>query len=292
MNHRPANAGKSIAVINLKGGVGKTHTVWLLAGVCQERGRKVLLVDTDTQANLTRSLLSEPNETPGLEAIFHPGADTDARPLVRPTRYSQLDLIPASAALAPFDLSDQHAWERSEMHLSLAEALQDLRGDYEYIVFDCPPRLSLVSFAALCASDYVVIPLEAANWGAQGIVQVTTAVNHVQDRYNSSLHLLGYLVSRFKRARSYQRSYLVKLREHFGKLAFDTVIPDLALYEKSVTHGVPITLHAPASIEAGIARRLFSEVERRIARSRRSRIKRGRKHLQQSAQVATCPAAT
>ena len=101
----------------------------------------------------------------------------------------------------------------------------------------------------------------------QGIIQVTAAVDYVQSRYNPNLKLLGYLVSRFKRARSYQRSYLAKLREHFGWLAFDTVIPDLAGFEKSVTLGVPITLHAPASIEAGIARRLFAEVERRISRS-------------------------
>jgi chromosome partitioning protein len=157
---------------------------------------------------------------------------------------------------------------------------------YDYIVFDCPPRLSLVSFAALCASHYVIIPLEAADWGAQGIVQVTAAVEHVRARYNPDLALLGYLVSRFKRARAYQRSYLAKLREHFGVLAFDTIIPDLAGYEKSVTHGIPITLHAPSSIEAGIARRLFAEVQRRIHRSRRGGPPGGRNHVQPAALIA------
>ena len=73
----------------------------------------------------------------------------------------------------------------------------------------------------------------------------------------------GYLVSRFKRARSYQQSYLKQLRSHFGDLAFDTLIPDLAQFEKSVTDRIPITLHAPGSVEAGIARRLFDEVESR-----------------------------
>jgi chromosome partitioning protein len=128
----------------------------------------------------------------------------------------------------------------------------------------CPPRLSLVSFAALCASQYVIIPLEAADWGAQGIVQVTAAVHHVRNQYNPDLKLLGYLVSRFKRAPIFQRSYLKKLRDHFGKLAFDAVIPDLAGYEKSVTHSLPITLHAPRSHEAEVARSFFLEVERRI----------------------------
>lgn len=275
-----------VTVLNLKGGVGKTHTVWLLAGVCQERGKKLLAVDTDTQGNLTRSFLPGTLDGPGVEALFDPAVDTHAADLIRPTRFAAIDLLPSSPALAPYDLSDQHAWETSDGHLSLVEGLRDIRDRYDYILFDCPPRLSLVSFAALCASDAVVIPLEAADWGAQGIVQVTAAVEHVQSRYNPDLALLGYLVSRFKRARSYQRSYLAKLRQHFGPLAFDTVIPDLARFEKSVTLGVPITLHAPASVEAGIARRLLAEVERRISRSRRCRPQSRGKHVQHPVALA------
>jgi chromosome partitioning protein len=218
---------------------------------------------------MTRSLLkADGAAVPGVERLFDSRSDPDPRSLVQGTRFSHIDILPSGPALAPYDVSDQRVWERSDLHLSLAEGLRAVREHYEYIVLDCPPRLSLVSFAALCASQYVVIPLEAADWGAQGIVQVTAAVNHVRQRYNAGLVLLGYLVSRFKRMRGYQRSYLVKLREHFGKGAFDTVIPDLAGFEKSVTHGVPITLHAPSSVEAGFARRLFAEVERRIHRCR------------------------
>jgi chromosome partitioning protein len=225
-------------------------------------------------------------DQPCLEALFHPGADCDSQSLIRRTRFSSIDLIPASPLLAPFDLSDQTAWEQTDGQFALAEANRAVRNQYDYVVFDCPPRLSLVSFAALCASDYVVIPLEAADWGAQGIMQVTAAVEYVQSQYNPNLQLLGYLVSRFKRARSYQRSYLAKLREHFGGLAFDTVVPDLARFEKSVTLGVPITLHSPASIEAGIARRLFAEVERRISRCHRRRTRHRGGNLRQPVHAA------
>jgi chromosome partitioning protein len=277
----------AITVINLKGGVGKTHTVWLLAGVCQERGKKLLVIDADTQANITKSLLTSGGSPfPGVEALFNPHTETDPNGLIRQTRYSQIDLLPANPLLAAYDLSDKNLWEQSDLHLSLAEGLHTIRDRYDYIIFDCPPRLSLVSFAALCASDFVVIPLEAADWGAQGIVQVTAAVDHVRAQHNSDLLLLGYLVSRFKRARAYQRSYLAKLREHFGRLAFDTIIPDLAGYEKSVTHGIPITLHAPSSIEAGIARRFFAEIQRRIHRARRGSPASGRQYVQREAVVA------
>ena len=100
-------------------------------------------------------------------------------------------------------------------------------------------------------------------------VQVTEAIHYVRQRYNPRLQLLGYLVSRFKRARSYQQSYLQQLRRHFGDLAFDTVIPDLAQFEKSVTDRIPITVHAPRSTAAGIARNFFDETCRRIAASAR-----------------------
>jgi cellulose biosynthesis protein BcsQ len=87
---------------------------------------------------------------------------------------------------------------------------------------------------------------------------------------------MRYLVSRFKRSRAYQRSYMAELRRHFGPLAFDTIIPDLAGYEKSVTHSVPITLHAPASDEASFARSLFDEIEKRIREACRSRTEQGK----------------
>lgn len=269
----------TITVINLKGGVGKTHTAWLLASVCQQRELKLLAMDTDTQANFSRSFLESDNERPGVEALLNPAADPSALDLVCTTPFSHIDLIPASTKLAPFDLSDPEEWKRGDLHLSFVDAIAELRTHYDYVVIDCPPRLSLVSIAALCASDSVIIPLEAADWGAQGIMQVTKAIEHVQAHYNPRLQLLGYLVSRFKRARAYQKSYLEQLHDHFGDLAFDTVIPDLARFEKAVTDAVPITLHSPSSEETSIAHQFFDEVQTRIQRLHRSRTAGRKAHI-------------
>lgn len=279
MTSGSGRSARVITVINLKGGVGKTHTVWSLLGVCQELGYRTLAVDTDTQGNLSRSLVQAGDNSPDISRLFDPSAEVDVQELIRDTPYSKVKVLPSSRNLARFDVSERSDWEKADLHLNLAEFIDTVRDQFDFVFIDCPPRLSLVSFAALCAADFVVIPLEAADWGAQGVVEVTEAVEFTKDHYNPRLELLGYLISRFKPRRHYQQSYATKLREHFGDLAFDTVVPDLARYEKSVTHGVPITLHAPASPEAHIARRLFAELSARIERHRRRSARRGRQDV-------------
>lgn len=272
-------SAKVITVLNLKGGVGKTHAVWLFAGLCSERGHRCLCIDLDPQGNLTRNLLGDASSQPGIELLFHPGTDSDAAELVRNATLPHVDILPASAAVAPFDLTDQRQWEAADLQLALQDAIEPLRAGYDYIICDCPPRLSLVSFAALVASDFLIVPLEAADWGAQGVTQVTEAAHYVRDRENPRLQLLGYLISRFKTARSYHHSYLEKLREHFGDLAFDTVIADLAGFEKSVTHAHPINLREPSSREAQIARDFFDEIQARIGKDGSGRPRRRRSNV-------------
>jgi chromosome partitioning protein len=255
---------KAITVLNLKGGVGKTHTAWLLASIAQERQQRILLVDLDTQGNLTRSFFDHVEPERSVAAIFNPAAQPDVANLVHRTAFSHIDILPSSSWLAGFDESDQNKWQETDGHLALVEPLRQLRSTYDWIVFDCPPRLSLVSFSALCASDYVIVPLEAADWGAQGIRQVTEAIEYVQKRFNARLLLLGYLISRYKRFRSYQKTYFGGLRKHFGAQMFDMVLSDLAEFEKSVTDRIPVTIRAPKSIAASVARNFFDEVCRRI----------------------------
>lgn len=282
----PASA-HVVTVLNLKGGVGKTHTSWLLASVCLERQQRILLVDTDTQGNLSNSFLPDLPHRPGVEQLLDPSVDADVRSLIRRTEYAGIDIIPASAALASFDESKQLEWERHDLQRSFVEPVKTVAGQYDFIVFDCPPRLSLASFAALCASDHVIVPLEAADWGAQGIVQVTEAVDYVRQRFNPKLQLLGYLVSRFRAGRVYQKAYLRQLREHFGEGVFDTVIGDLAGFERSVTDAIPITRHDSRGRAATIARSFFDETCRRIA----ARARRGEGRVRASGPPAGAVAA-
>lgn len=278
MTHQIPGSGTAITLINLKGGVAKTFTAWTLAGVLEERSRRVLLVDCDVQSNLTSSFLTELGDQPGVDAFFDPAIDPDATRLVRRSSFAHVDIIPATNRLSRFDLPDRDQWEKADLQRALADPLTELRPLYDLIVIDCPPRLSVVTYAALCASDFALVPLEAADYGAQGIAQVNAAIAEVRRRHNPRLQLLGYLVSRYKQRRAYQQTYLDRLRAHFGQDVFPEPIPDLAYYEQSVCDRTPIVFHRPRSEAANIARRLVDEIDRRIERlagRRRQRRRQG-----------------
>ena len=270
---------KTITVINLKGGVGKTHTTWLLAGNCEEQGIKVLAIDLDQQGNLTRNLMDsdKKNTSKGSAALFNPGKDIEPSEIIQQSKFQHIDLIPADPTLQPLDVASQTDWERNDLQYSLVDLVHDVRCDYDYILFDCPTKLSLTGFAALTASDFVIVPLEPADWGAQGIEQVTQAIEYVKQRHNSKLELLGYLISRIKPRRQYHQIYADELRSRHGKKAFDTMIPDWAGYEQAVTHAVPVNLRRPNSKEARITREFFAEVEIRIKKAQSSRRRRQRR---------------
>lgn len=262
-SHRNQRA-QTISVLNLKGGVGKTHTCWLLASVCQERGRRCLIVDLDQQANITQSFLPDHSDPNGVELLFEPTSDLPPSELVRRTAYDNIDVLPVTGHFARYDLSQQDRWEAERLHTALADALVELAPSYDYVLLDCPPRISLASYSALCASDHVIIPLEAADWGARGTATVRAVIQRVQQHDNPDLKLLGYLVSKFKRTRAFQQTYLAQIRDAFGDDAFRTLVPDRAEFERSVDVRIPITFHSPRSHAAAIARNLFDEVEARI----------------------------
>jgi len=155
-------------------------------------------VDDDPQGNLSSSFLPDRGSVRGVERLLDPAADARPLDLLHRTQYPHIDLIPASPLVSQFDVSDQKNWEKADLHRAFLDPLRELAPLYDFIMFDCPPRLSLVSYAALVASDGVVVPLEAADWGAQGLGVVSQAVQYVQRIHNPRLRLLGYVISRYR----------------------------------------------------------------------------------------------
>ncbi len=261
---QPSAKATVITSLNLKGGVGKTHLCWLIAGVCQERGKRCLVLDLDKQGNISTTLLGNGELGAGTDSFFNPALEPEIDRLIRKSPFDNIDCIPCDFSIERFNMTDPRDWEKTGLQLSLIDPLGEVVSFYDYILLDCPADISLITYAALCASDFLIVPLEAADWGALGTQHVRRAFDHVQNRFNSKLQHLGYVASRFKKLRKYQKSYLEQLREHFGSDAFDTVVADLAPFEQSVTDRIPIVLHSPSSHASSIARNFFDELEFRI----------------------------
>ena len=272
MTRNDDTGAKIITSLNLKGGVGKTHLCWLIAGVCQEQGRRCLILDLDKQGNISATLLGKDAAArSGCESFFNPAADPNIGQLITKSQLSHVDCIPGSFRLEQYNSTAPDDWEGTGLERSLVDPLNEVRKFYDYILLDCPADISLITYAALCVSDFLMIPLESAQWGALGTQHVMTAFDHVQEHHNQSLQLLGFVASRFKRGRKYQQQYLQELRQHFGEDAFETVIPDLAPFEQSVNDRIPIVLHSPSSHAATTARNFFREIEQRTERLSRGR---------------------
>jgi chromosome partitioning protein len=219
--------GQIIAFVNRKGGVGKSSCCHHLGGAFARRGLRTLLVDVDPQASLTQGLLGpeaaralQPLDT--LAALFGDSGIDPAR-LVRPLGFENLSLLPGSSALDKYNTPEP--WATGPDQFFLRDALAELRPDFDLVLLDCPPQVYLSAWSALVAADGVVVPLQAEDYGSQGIPAILESIEHVQRAANPRLRLLGYLVSMFNKSLGVHLRYDRDLREFYGLDVFNVTIP-------------------------------------------------------------------
>lgn len=205
---------KTIAIANHKGGVGKTTTAASMGAILAQKGYKVLLIDLDAQANLTCSLLKQEVTT----SVYNSFVESVKLPIYNIGE--NLDLVPSSLQLAQADLQLGSALARERL---LEDLLQPVMGDYDYILIDCPPSLSLMTLNAITVSDEVLIPLVAETLPFKGLTMITDFVGMVKAKLNPKVKVAGVLITR------YEKSNLSKqiengLRESLGELVFETKI--------------------------------------------------------------------
>ena len=205
---------KTIAIANHKGGVGKTTTAASMGAILAQKGYKVLLIDLDAQANLTCSLLKQEVTT----SVYNSFVESVKLPIYNIGE--NLDLVPSSLQLAQADLQLGSALARERL---LEDLLLPVMGDYDYILIDCPPSLSLMTLNAITVSDEVLIPLVAETLPFKGLTMITDFVSMVKSKLNPKVKVAGVLITR------YEISNLSKqiengLRESLGELVFETKI--------------------------------------------------------------------
>jgi chromosome partitioning protein len=257
----------TICLLNQKGGVGKTSTCYHLGGTLARMGKRVLLVDNDPQASLTQGFFGPdgthaipPSAT--IAAAFDPDDEPIASTLIQSTPVENLAVIPGSMALASYNMLPVESWGRSQQ--GLRDVLGEVSDAYDMILIDCPPNLHLCSAAALVAADALVIPLQAEDFGAQGLGPVRAAMNAVKAEANPGLRLAGYLVTMYDRRLGIHLAYEAKLRELFGAEVFAAPFPLAKDYKEAVACRQPISHYRPKSAAAKSARAVADELMARL----------------------------
>ncbi|HKK52676.1 MAG TPA: AAA family ATPase, partial [Myxococcota bacterium] len=235
-----------IAIVNQKGGCGKTTTTVNLAGALAADGHRVLVVDMDPQAHATLALGLEPDdlETNLYEVLVEPaGARRLDSVIVDVT--DQIDLAPSSIVLSA--LEQKLASERHDARTErLAAALEGLPPLYDFVLIDCPPNVGLLTFNALRAASEVVIPLETSFFAIDGVQKLLETIGLLSDRIGHELHV-RVLPTLYDGRTRYARQTLGDIRELFKDLCFDSVIRLNVKLREAARQGLPISLYAPTA---------------------------------------------
>ena len=228
--------GRIFTVANQKGGVGKTTTAINLAACLAQAGERALVVDLDPQANATSGLGERANGTSSIDLL-------DGAPLgelAKPTRFANLDLVPAKNELAgaAVELRGHRDGERY-----LAAALSAAGKRYAFVFVDCPPSLGPLTVNALAAADRVLVPVQAEYYALEGLAQLVRSVELVRARLNPRLAIAGVLLTMVDGRTRLSAEVAEEVRRHFGDLVFETSVPRSVRVAEAPSHGLPVTTY-------------------------------------------------
>ena len=245
--------GKIIAIVNQKGGVGKTTTAVNLTAALHAAGKKVLLCDLDPQANATSGLGVEKGEThSSYDALLDPAS---TRECITRTPYG--DLLRSGAALSGAGIELVSVEGREGC---LRRALDTVRADYDYLLIDCPPSLEMLTLNALVAADGILIPVQCEYYALEGLTDLMRTLRSVKARMNRSLQIFGLVLTMYDGRTNLSVQVAEEVRRHFPGQVFTAVIPRNIRLSEAPSHGLPVQAYDRTSRGAEAYSALAAEI--------------------------------
>lgn len=247
---------KIFCIANQKGGVGKTTTAINLSAALAVSQKKILLVDCDPQGNTTTGVGI--NKKALTKTLYHGMiGEASAEKLIQDSGIAFLKVIPARVELIGFEVEMLSSTNRETI---LKEFLSGLTGDYDYIILDCPPSLSLLTVNAMTAADSLLIPLQCEFYALEGLSQLLETMKRIKRGLNPHLKLGGILLTMFDKRTNLSAQVADEARKHFKDLVFKTIIPRNIRLGEAPSFGKPILLYDAASSGAVSYMNLAKEI--------------------------------
>ena len=233
--------GRIISIANQKGGVGKTTTAINLSAYLAYLGRKILLIDLDSQGNTTTGFGINRNTIK--ECIYDVLLNSkDIEKVTIKSEIKGLDIIPSTINLAGAEVELVNMKERE---YCLWRELKNINSSYNYIFIDCPPSLGLITVNALCASNEVIIPLQCEYYALEGLTSLLNTISSVQRRYNPDLKIKGILLTMYDSHTSLSHQVAAEVINYFKDQVYKTIIPRNVRLSEAPSYGKPICIYDP-----------------------------------------------